>query len=236
MKIWVMVPTYNESENIENLLVKLLKIKNINVVVVDDNSPDGTGAKVREIARKNKRVKLLNRKTNKGRGYAGRDGFLYCLQKKADIIVEMDADFSHNPKYIPSMIKELKNADMVLGSRMVKGGSDTDRNIIRQYVTKGANLFIRILIGISVKDCNSGFRVYKRKVLQGISVKSLTAGGPDIVQEVLFRVSKKGFKIKEYPIDFVDRKIGESKLKLRFLFKGYLMVVRLRLMGWKNDT
>jgi len=145
MKTYVMVPTYNEKENIKTLIDEILKlkIKNLHIVVVDDNSLDNTWKIVQEISKKNKNVHLLLRKSDKGRGSAGRDGFIYCLKHGADIIVEMDADMSHNPKYIPVMIKELKNADVILGSRRVKGSKEIGRSRFRRLVTLIDNLNVR---------------------------------------------------------------------------------------------
>lgn len=231
MKPFVMIPTYNERENIKNLIDKILKlkIKNLNVVVADDDSPDGTWKIVQEISKKNKNIHLLLRKKEKGRGYAGRDGFIYCLSHGADAVVEMDADMSHNPKYIPSMLKELKNADLVLGSRRVEGSKEIGRSWFRRFVTLGANLYIRVLLGLKVRDCNSGFRCFKRKVLEKINLEKLESKGPAIVQEALFKAHLKGFKIKEIPITFVNRVKGRSKLGIPQLAAGYFMVLRLKM-------
>ncbi|MBI2653397.1 polyprenol monophosphomannose synthase [Candidatus Woesearchaeota archaeon] len=230
MKTFIMIPTYNEKENIKNLIDKILqlKIKNSHIVVVDDNSPDGTWKIVQKISKKNKNVHLLLRKKDKGRGAAGREGFIYCLKHGADVVVEMDADFSHNPKYIPLMVKELENADVVLGSRQLKESKEIGRGLFRRFVTWGANLYIRLMLGIKVKDCNSGFRCFKRKVLGKINVQNLESKGPAIVQEVLFKAHLKGFKIKEIPITFVDRTKGKSKLGIPQLAAGYFMVLRLK--------
>lgn len=231
MKTFVMIPTYNEKENIKILIDKILKlnIKNLEIVVADDNSPDGTWRIVKEISGKNKKVHLLLRTKDKGRGYAGKDGFIYCLKHGSDVVVEMDADLSHDPKYIPLMLKELKNADLILGSRRIEGGNEFGRSIFRKFVTWGANLFIRTVLGIKVKDCNSGFRCFRRKVLEGIKVESLKSKGPSIVQEVLFKAHLKNFKIKEVPITFVDRTKGKSKLGLKQLANGYFMVLKLKI-------
>ena len=230
MKIFVMIPTYNERENIKSLIRQIfnLKIKNLHIAVVDDNSPDGTWKIVREISKKNMHIHLLRRMNYRGRGYAGRDGFIYCIKHGADVVIEMDADMSHNPKYIPLMIKELRNADLVLGSRMIKGGEQIGRSFIRQIITNLANFYVRVMLGLSVKDGNSGFRCFKRKVLEGINPERLESKGPSIVQEVLFKAHLKGFKIKEVPITFVDRTKGISKLGFAQLTAGYFMVLKLK--------
>lgn len=231
MKPFVMIPTYNEKENIRSLIDEILKlrIKNLEIVVADDSSPDGTWKAVREISGKNRNVHLLLRKKNRGRGAAGKDGFVYCLKHGADVIIEMDADFSHDPKYIPLMLKELKNADVVLGSRRVAGGKEVGRSFLRRMITRIANLYISLMLGLKVKDCNSGFRCFKRKVLEKINLDGLESKGPSIVQEVLFNAHLKGFKIKEIPITFVNRTKGKSKLGIPQLAAGYFMVLKLKI-------
>ena len=231
MKPYVMIPTYNERENIANLIDKILKlkIKNLRIVVVDDNSPDGTWKIVQNISNKKKNVHLLLRKKDKGRGSAGRDGFIYCLRNNADIVVEMDADMSHDPKYIPTLIVGLKDADLVLGSRRLKGSKEVGRGLIRQFITWGANLYTTLMLGIEVKDCNSGFRCFKRKVLEKIKLEKLESKGPSIVQEVLFKAHLNKFRIKEIPITFINRTKGKSKLGLKQLANGYFMVLKLKI-------
>jgi len=229
MKTIVMILTYNERENIEKLIKEILKFPKIEILVVDDNSPDGTWKIVKRLMRDNKRVKLLLRKKDKGRGFAGIAGYRYCLEHDADYIIEMDADFSHNPKYLPNFLKAIKRADVVLGSRLIKDGSDSDRGIIRRTVTILANLYIKTMLGIKVTDGNSGYRCFRRKVLEELNPGNLISKGPDIVQEVLFKAHLKGFKIVEIPIEFIDRRLGKSKLSLGALFKGYVMVLRLKI-------
>ena len=231
MKTFIIIPTYNEKENIASLIDEILKlsIKDLHIVVVDDFSPDETWKIVEDISKKEKNIHLLLRKTKRGRGYAGKDGFIYCLKNKADIIIEMDADFSHDPKYIPSMLEEIKNYDIILGSRRIKGAKEVGRGVIRKIITKLANLYIKIMLGIKVKDSNSGFRCFKRDVLEKIT-QGLKSKGPSIIQEVLFKAHLKGFRIKEIPITFVNRKKGRSKLGLPQLAAGYFMVLKLKFL------
>lgn len=232
MKSVVMIPTYNERRNIKRLVDEILKldIMDLEIIVVDDNSPDGTGKIVKDIADKNKKVHLLLRTKNKGRGLAGVAGFKKALENNADLIIEMDADFSHNPKDIPKLMEAAKKYDLVLGSRGIQGGSDKDRPFLRQMLTKLANFYIRVLLGLKVKDCNSGFRCFRRKVLEAINLDKVMARGPDIVQELLFKTKLKGFSISEVPIEFKERKQGTSKLGMKHLIKGYMMVLKLRAM------
>ncbi|MBS3095917.1 polyprenol monophosphomannose synthase [Candidatus Woesearchaeota archaeon] len=231
MKPYIMIPTYNEKENIANLINEILKlkIKNMHIVVADDSSPDGTWKIVQSISKKQKNVHLLLRKKDKGRGAAGRDGFIYCLKNKADIIIEMDADFSHNPRYIPIMLKEIKNYDIILGSRQVNEGKDVGRSPLRRIITRLANLYIRVMLDIRVKDCNSGFRCFKSDILKKIGPEKLESKGPSIVQEVLFKAHLKKARIEEIPIVFINRKKGISKLGVKQLILAYIMVLKLKL-------
>lgn len=254
MKILCMIPTFNEAENIKDLISEILKIKinnnikdannindtnnindvkdiyDINVLVVDDDSPDGTWKIVKEIVSENKKVHLLHRTKNKGRGYSGRAGFKWALENNYDAVIEMDADFSHHPRHIPDLLKGLENADMVLGSRMVSGGKDLRKEWARRNLTKLANLYIRLVLGIKVRDCNSGYRAYTRKALEKINVNKLFAEGPLTVQEILYRAKLAGLKIREVPIIFIEREKGESTLTLKKIWQGYSGVVKLRLM------
>ena len=231
MKTYIMIPTYNESKNIGRLISEILElnIKDLDIVVVDDNSPDKTWQIVEKICKKRKNVHLLLRKKNKGRGFAGVAGFQYCLGMGADYIIEMDADFSHNPKYIPGLLKEIKNYDVVIGSRFVKGAKDVGRGFARTTITKLANLYIRLILGLSIKDPNSGYRCFRRNVLERINLGKVKAGNADIVQEIIYKCHKKGFKMKEIPIIFKDRKAGKTtKTPIDFL-RGLAVVLRLRL-------
>ncbi len=231
MKIVCLIPTFNESENIKDLIDAILSLgKEYEALVVDDDSPDGTWKIVKEMAAKNKRVHLIHRTKNKGRGYSGRAGFLWGLDNGADIMIEMDADFSHHPKFIPSLVKGLDDADMVLGSRQVKGGKDLRKEAWRRIFTKMANFYIRMILGVKVKDCNSGFRSYTRRALQKIKVEKLSSEGPLTVQEILYRAHLAGLNMKEVPIVFIEREKGESTLTLKKIWQGYSGVVKLRLM------
>jgi len=230
MKVVVVVPTYNERENIGELIAALhgLEIEGMHVLVVDDGSPDGTGEIVREIAAARAGVELLARRGPRGRGLAGRDGFLRALEIGAERIVEMDADFSHDPRSVPALLAEIdRGADVALGSRFVAGGAERNRGWLRRAVTRLANLYIRVMFGIAVMDSNSGFRAFRREALAGIEPATLASPGPAIVQEVLFRATRRGYKVVETPILFVNRERGRSKLGFAQLLQGYFAVLRL---------
>jgi len=233
------VPTYNEAENIVDLCHELLALgPEVQVLVVDDDSPDGTWRLVEEAGREEARIQLLHRTTDRGRGSAGRDGFVKALELGADVVIEMDADFSHHPRFIPAMLARLDEpaADglptgLVLGSRGVEGGSDADRGAIRQVVTLFANLYIRLLLGVRVRDCNSGFRCWRADTLRTIQVERTFSPGPAIVQELLYKTARARIPIGEVPIEFVDRVRGESTLTFGILLSGYTTVLRLRWMA-----
>lgn len=230
MKTYVMIPTYNERENIGNLIQEILnlKIPDLHIVVVDDNSPDGTSVVVKNVSGEYPAVELLLRTAGRGRGSAGVAGFKYALEHGADSVIEMDADFSHHPKYIPSLLEAIQNADMVIGSRFISGGEDINRGIIRKVITLLAGVYVRVLLGLKIKDVSSGYRCFKRKVLEAIELDSMISTGPSIVSEVFYRTHLKGFSIKEIPITFEDRIHGQTKLNYKILAKTLLMVLKFK--------
>jgi dolichol-phosphate mannosyltransferase len=225
----VTLPTYNEAENITDLINELLALSPyISVVVIDDNSPDGTHEMVRKMQKKTDRVFLIHRTKERGRGSAGVAGFKFAVEKKADLIIEMDADYSHHPRFIPPMIKAAEDTDIIIGSRLIKGGGETGRNFLRTLITHGANLYIRLILGLSIKDCTTGYRIFKRKVLESIDLDTLTANGPAIVQEVLLRCKRKGFSMKEVPILFEERRAGTSTFNIKIMITGLISVLKFR--------
>ncbi len=233
MKTFVMIPTYNEGENIEELIGDIFSLPvekgALEIVVVDDNSPDGTARLVQEISAKDRRVHLIIRKNEKGRGTAGIMGMLYAIEKGADYIIEMDSDYSHNPRYIPDMIREIEGHDVVIGSRGIKGGGEAGRNIGRQMITKFANFYIRLLMGLKIMDCTSGYRCFRRGVLQSLNLDKMVSVGPSIVEEILYACHLKGYRIKEIPIIFEERKKGKSTKDLKQYIDTMWKILRFRL-------
>lgn len=232
-KTVVMIPTYNEKENIGRLIDQIVSLNvpghEIHVLVVDDNSPDGTSPEVAKIAAGQPRVRLITRTKRRGRGTAGIDGFKEALAAGANYIIEMDADFSHHPKYIPDLIAAADNgAEVVLGSRFVKGGADKDRGLYRQTVTQLAGIYVRSLLRLNIHDVSSGFRCFQRHVLEEIDLENLISTGPSIVLEILYKCVLKGMKVVEVPIIFIDRRQGETKLNWVTLLETLVMVLRLR--------
>jgi dolichol-phosphate mannosyltransferase len=234
VKVVVTVPTYNEIENIEALIGSILEQdERIDVLVIDDDSPDGTWRKVGEMSASNPRVHVLHRTTDRGRGRSGRDGYAWALAQGADVVFEMDADFSHNPRFIPAMLEALERtgADVVIGSRQVPGGKDIGRPASRVWLTHASNLYVRVLLGVPVRDCNSGFRAFRRSALEAIHVAQTFSPGPAIVHELLYKAHSKGLKFVEIPIEFVERELGESTLSFGTLLRSYFTILRLRWLG-----
>ena len=229
------VPTYNEAQNILPLAREILALgPNYEVLVIDDDSPDGTWRLVEQAACSEPRLGLLHRTQDRGRGRSGRDGFARALELGAGVVVEMDADFSHQPRYIPEMIRALgpesSGCGLVLGSRATAGGKDADRGWTRRMITRLANLYIRLLLGLAVHDGNSGFRCWRRSTLERIRAAEAFSPGPAIVQELLYKTACARIGIREVPIEFGNRLHGQSTLTLRTLMQGYTAVLRLRWM------
>lgn len=231
------LPTYNESGNILALAKELLALApDLHVLVVDDDSPDGTWKLVEDAGKTEPRLRVMRRTADRGRGRSGRDGFVEALRMGARIVIEMDADFSHQPAHVPLLLARLdapgppagREIGLVLGSRAVEGGSDADRGLVRRWITKAANLYIRIVLGLAVRDCNSGFRCWRREALERIRVEETFSAGPAIVQELLFKAARAGVGIAEVPIDFANRRHGSSTLTFGKLLTGYTTVLQLR--------
>lgn len=214
----IIIPTYNERENIEKLISNIFRhAPDVNVLIVDDNSPDGTGIIADKIARSDSRVSVMHRAVRRERSV---DGFKAVL-KRRDIryIMEMDADFTHDPKYIQNFIKEAKYNDIVIGSRFVEGGSDIERSFFRRCFSRTVNYFIRKYLGIKIRDCTSGYKCFKRRVLESINLDLLVSNGPAIIEEILYIVYFKRYKIKEIPVILKKRERGISKLGFKKLLK-----------------
>lgn len=232
MDTLALVFTYNEAQNIKNIIDKILNcgIKDIEVLVVDDTSPDGTWQIVQDLAKGNEKIHLLLREKKEGRGAAGIDGFKNAIKMGPKFIVEMDADGSHNPKYIKEFRKQIETYDVIIGSRFVKGGQDVDRGFFRRSLSLFAEKYIQFWLNIKVKDASSGFRMFRTEILNNI-VNKLSAKDYFIVPETLYYLIKSGAKIKEVPIQFVDRKVGKSKVTFHIMFDSLIRPILLRIRG-----
>lgn len=231
-KILVIIPTYNEAENILNLIPEVLKYSdnnyNWNILVVDDNSPDGTASMVKELNCDN--VFLIEREKKLGLGTAYVAGFKFAIEKSFDYVFEMDADFSHDPKYLPKFIELIeKGNDLVVGSRYINGVSVVNWPISRLLLSYFANIYTRVITGLKVKDTTAGFMCYRVSSLSQINLDKVKSNGYSFQIEMKFKFYKKGFKISETPILFIDRRAGSSKMSRKVVYEAYFMVWKLKI-------
>jgi dolichol-phosphate mannosyltransferase len=226
----VVIPTYNEAENIGQLIPQILALPRFRVLVVDDASPDGTGAIVAALAQGDPRVGLLARPGKLGLGSAYIAGFRRALAEGADYIFEMDADFSHDPRYLPALLAAAEAGnDLVIGSRYVPGGGTTDWGVIRRIISRGGNLYAGLILGLPVADSTGGFRCYRRQGLERIDLGAVRSNGYAFQVEMAYRVDRAGLRIREVPIIFPDRRVGQSKMSRRIVIEALVNVWRLRL-------
>ncbi len=236
MRTTVIIPTYNERENIEPLVTQLLALPvGLRVIVVDDNSPDGTGAIADRLAvESNGRVGVIHRAGKLGLGTAYIAGFKRALAEGADLICTMDADFSHNPRYIPAMVEKIAQGyDLVIGSRYVRGGATSGCTFDRKLLSWGANAFARTLLGLRAHDTTAGFRCYRREVLEGMDPDAIKASGYSFLIEMLYRVQRRGWRVGEVPITFENRRLGTSKISRDEIVRALGTVLRL---AWARLT
>lgn len=225
----VVIPTYNERENIGALIPHITANPRFKVLVVDDNSPDGTGQVVADLARQSERVELIARSGKLGLGTAYVTGFKQALADGAQFIFEMDADFSHDPSYLPKLLAAAEaDYDVVLGSRYVPGGGTTDWGLMRKAISRGGSMYARLILGVSVRDCTGGFRCYRRNVLESIDLDTVRSNGYSFQIEMLYRAWCNRFRIGEIPIIFPDRRVGASKMSRKIVLEAMLMVWRMR--------
>jgi dolichol-phosphate mannosyltransferase len=232
MSSLIVIPTYNEKENIARLVEVIMSLPYpISVVIVDDNSPDGTGIIADKLSKKFERVKVIHRKGKGGRGSACIEGFQYALKQEQDInyIFEMDADFSHDPKEIPKFLENIENYDMVIGSRYTEGSKIVNWSKLRRIFSKLANFYARSLLKIPITDYTNGYRCYKKDVLNNIDFNKINSTGYVVLSEMAYQIAKKGYKIGEIPIVFVNRKRGESNLTLKEIFSAFISILRIKI-------
>jgi dolichol-phosphate mannosyltransferase len=229
-KALVITPTYNEAVNIPQLVPKVLRQStDIEILIIDDNSPDGTAEIVKNLQRTNPRVHLIERPRKMGLGTAYVAGFKYAIEHKYDYVFEMDADFSHNPKELLNFLVKIQEHDLVIGSRYIRGVSVVYWPFRRLLLSYFANLYTRIVTGLPVKDATSGFKCYRRAVLESINLTEIRSNGYAFQIEMNFKAWKKGFRLHEIPIIFVDRDKGESKMSKNIVYEAAFMVWKLKL-------
>ncbi len=226
----VIIPTYNECENIPQLLPQILEQQRLSILVVDDGSPDGTGDIVAGMMESSDRLHLIRRAGKQGLGTAYLAGFRYALDRGAEYVFEMDADFSHDPRYLPELLRAAETKyDLVIGSRYVAGGGTTDWGIVRRFISRGGNIYARLILGLPLADMTGGFRCYRRRALEAIDLDAVRSNGYSFQIEMAYRVHKAGFRIGEVPIIFPDRRVGASKMSKNIVVEALINVVKLRL-------
>jgi dolichol-phosphate mannosyltransferase len=227
----VCIPTYNEAENIEPITRAVLTTEpRVDILIVDDNSPDGTGKLADTLAAREPRVRVLHREKKEGLGRAYLAAFRWALGAGYTSIIEMDADFSHDPRHLPTLLDAAEGgADLVLGSRYVQGGGTVNWGVGRQVISRGGSLYARTILGVDIRDLTGGFKCFHRRVLEAIALDQVQSTGYAFQIELTYRTLKKGFTVKEVPIIFEDRRVGHSKMSRKIFLEALTMVWRLRL-------
>jgi dolichol-phosphate mannosyltransferase len=232
----MVMPTYNEAANLEAIVraagaeLDRTGAGDYRVLVVDDNSPDGTGAIADRLAGELEWLDVLHRAGKEGLGHAYRAGFAHALSAGAELVIEMDADFSHDPRYLPALIEAAGDADLVLGSRYIPGGGVRNWGLLRKAISRGGGWYARTVLGVPVRDLTGGFKCIRREVLEAIELDTIRADGYGFQIEVTYRALRAGFKVVEVPIVFADRAAGASKMSTQIALEAMLLVPRLR--GW----
>ena len=227
----ICLPTYNEIENLPLMIAAISEVvPDVHILVIDDNSPDGTGAKADEIAAADERVHVLHRTAKEGLGKAYVAGFKWALERGYQRIMEMDCDFSHQPRYLPAFLAASETHDLVLGSRYIPGGGTDDWSWSRRFISKSGNTYARLILGLPQKDLTGGFKLFNRRVLEAIPLDEIMAGGYVFQIELTWRATRRGFTVAELPIEFPDRTRGTSKMNKAIVAEAMLNVWRLRFM------
>jgi len=226
----VVLPTYNEAENLAQIVGAILAASaRVDILVVDDNSPDGTGTLADALALDEPRVQVLHREKKEGLGRAYLAGFRWALAHPYRFILEMDADFSHDPTHLPDLLAAAEHADLVLGSRYVAGGGIENWGLGRRLISRGGSLYARAVLGVGIRDLTGGFKCFRRETLERLDLDSVRSEGYSFQIELTYRALNLGLRVVEVPIVFVDRRVGKSKMSRQIFAEAALMVLRLRL-------
>jgi dolichol-phosphate mannosyltransferase len=232
--VWLIIPTYNEAVNLERIVsaaerqLAIAASGDFRILVVDDNSPDGTGAIADSLTASTDALEVLHRPGKGGLGQAYLAGFGHALDRGAEIVIEMDADFSHDPRYLPALLEAARTADLVLGSRYIPGGGVRDWGLLRRLISRGGGIYARWVLGIDVRDLTGGFKAIHRRVLENIDLGSIRAEGYVFQIEVTYRAVLAGFTVREVPIVFADRTAGASKMSARIALEAMVRVPAIR--------
>ncbi len=230
----IVVPTYNERDNVAEIARGMIDHAGVPVelLFVDDNSPDGTGAELDRLAAADPRLHVMHRAGKLGLGTAYLEGFAWGLQRGFEVLIQMDADGSHDPRYLPSMLAELADgADLVIGSRYVAGGGTANWGLGRRLLSRGGGLYARTVLGVAVRDMTAGFACWRRAALEAIDLGSITSNGYSFQIEMKYRALRRGLQLVEVPIVFTDRKVGQSKMSRAIFLEAITKVWQLRLRG-----
>jgi dolichol-phosphate mannosyltransferase len=229
-RVLIVIPTYNEIENLGRITAEVIKRTptDVHVLVVDDGSPDGTGALADRLSSAEPRIHVLHRTQKQGLGPAYIAGFRWGFDQGFTQLVEMDADFSHHPSFLPAMLNLLNEHDFVIGSRYVDGGGTVNWGLLRKIISRGGSLYSRMVLGAPIRDFTGGFNGWNRRVLEGIDLDTLEAGGYSFQIELKYRAFRKGFRFKEFPILFEDRRVGKSKMSSKIVVEALSLVPKLR--------
>jgi dolichol-phosphate mannosyltransferase len=232
-RVLVIVPTYNERDNLPEIVRAVHEhLPEADLLVVDDNSPDGTGQVADELATSDPKVSVLHRAGKQGLGTAYVAGFKWALSRDYGFVFEMDCDFSHDPKYLPELLARARGgADLVLGSRYVDGGGTVNWGPVRKLISRGGSFYARTILGIDVRDVTGGFKCFRRALIEALDLDSVSAQGYGFQIEMTFRTIKQGFRVEEVPIVFVDRRVGQSKMSKKIFLEALTLVWKLRLAG-----
>jgi dolichol-phosphate mannosyltransferase len=232
--VWICLPTYNEAENVASCVAAVLDVADehsldAHILVIDDASPDGTGAIADELAAREPRVAVLHRDRKEGLGSAYRAGFRRALDAGAEVVVEMDCDLSHDPRALPQMLAALRESDLVLGSRYVGGGGTQNWGLLRRLVSRGGCLYARVVLGVAIADLTGGFKCFRRQVLQALPLDDVRSAGYGFQVELTYLALQQGFRVAEVPIVFRERERGASKMTLPIVWEAAAVVPALRL-------
>lgn len=228
--VLICMPTYNERDNIGPITTAILEVvPDVHILVIDDNSPDGTGDLADELSAADERIHVLHRTEKAGLGPAYIAGFRWGLKRNYQRLFEMDADFSHQPKYLPEMIAQLDDYDVVIGSRYVAGGGTENWGVIRRFISRGGGIYARTILGVDIQDLTAGFIGWRAPVLEAIDLDTVEASGYVFQIEMKYRAHQRGYRILEIPITFPDREVGESKMNSGIAMEAITRVWKIRL-------
>jgi dolichol-phosphate mannosyltransferase len=236
--VWLIVPTYNEAPNIEPLVGAVRKVlpASRRILIVDDSSPDGTGQIADRLAAEHEEVEVLHRPRKEGLGPAYLAGFRQALGQGAELVLQMDADFSHDPAYVPRLIDASRNADLVLGSRYVSGGGVTEWGPTRRLISRGGSAYARTVLGVRIRDLTGGFKCWRREALEAVDLDSVDSRGYAFQIEMTYRAIRAGFRVVEVPIVFRERRVGASKMTGLIVTEAIWRVPALRFVGRGSDS